>query len=135
MLYDGSITDWRISPGLDSGTQARGYFRWGWKSDLCQILTLLLIKIIIFIQNHVSIIAILRSIGMLQQMNIGKYSQKRHLCPNRVNKTSGYRCQSWISSCNGIWRSKKSNWTFELEFCYRCKYGNRINGTFIQQCW
>ena len=38
--------------------------------------------------NHVSIIAILRSIGMLQQMNIGKYSQKRHLCPNRVNKTS-----------------------------------------------
>ena len=35
-----------------------------------------------------SIIAILRSIGMLQQMNIGKYSQKRHLCPNLVNETS-----------------------------------------------
>ena len=77
MLYDGSITEELVQDWIQELKQEDILDEDG--PDLCQILILLLINIIIFIQNLVSIIVVSRSFGTLQQVNIGKYLPRRNI--------------------------------------------------------
>ena len=78
MLYDGSITEELVQDWIQELKQEDILDEDG-NLILCQILILLLIKIIIFIQNPVFINVIPKSFGTLQLVSTGRYLQRRNI--------------------------------------------------------